>query len=288
MRVEREESSTESAVLVVGDLPFRIQHRLAIGDTCNLYHCTADKGRAMRASVFKIARDVSDNARLITATNRLRRLYETDERLLPFLPRVSASLQYRGPAEAEARAAAVLTYHNGIRSPNDLYSLEEVRQSYPRGLEARDMAWMWRRLLTVLAYVHDQQIVHAAITPAHVMIEPKEHKLVLVGWGAAAFTAAPALGRPASYRAWFDDADTILPALDIKTAAQTMLLLLGQRLHRPPSIDAALLRYFDRCLKPAGPANAWQLLSDFDRLIEVLWGPRQFRPFAMPPRPPRP
>ena len=288
MRVEREESSTESAVMYVGDLPFRVQHRLAIGDTCNLYHCTADKGRAMRASVFKIARDVADNARLLSATTRLRRLYETDKRLLPFLPRVSASLQYRGPAEAELRAAAVLSYHESIRSPDDLYSLEEVRQSYARGLEARDMAWMWRRLLTVLAYVHDQQTVHGAVTPAHVMIEPNEHKLVLVGWGAATFTAAPALGRPSSYRAWFDDTDTMLPAVDIKTAAQTMLLLLGQRMHQPPPVDAALLRYFERCLTPAKPANAWQMLSDFDKLIEVLWGPRQFRPFAMPPRLPRP
>ena len=30
------------------------------------------------------------------------------------------------------------------------------------------------------------------------------------------------------------------------------------------------------------PADAWQLLAELDELLERLYGPRTFRPFAMP------
>ena len=73
-------------------------------------------------------------------------------------------------------------YHQGISGPDELYSLEEVRAAYPAGIDARDMAWMWRRLLTVLGFVHEQRLVHGCVTPDHVLIEPREHKLVLIGW----------------------------------------------------------------------------------------------------------
>ncbi|MCY0672106.1 hypothetical protein OVX45_27535, partial [Klebsiella pneumoniae] len=54
-----------------------------------------------------------------------------------------------------------------------------------------------------------------------------------------------------------------------------------------PAVDPALRRYFSRCLDPASADErslAWKLLEDFDRLIEALWGPRQFRPLALPPK----
>jgi hypothetical protein len=30
------------------------------------------------------------------------------------------------------------------------------------------------------------------------------------------------------------------------------------------------------------PQSAWQLLEEFDELIEGLWGPRQYREFKIP------
>jgi hypothetical protein len=30
------------------------------------------------------------------------------------------------------------------------------------------------------------------------------------------------------------------------------------------------------------PQDAWRLLAEFDELLERLYGPRTFRPFAMP------
>jgi len=36
-----------------------------------------------------------------------------------------------------------------------------------------------------------------------------------------------------------------------------------------------------------GASDAWKLMEDFDKVIEALWGPRQFQVLTMPPRPER-
>ena len=41
------------------------------------------------------------------------------------------------------------------------------------------MAWVWRRLLTIVGFAHANHVVHGAVLPPHVVIEPKEHKLLL-------------------------------------------------------------------------------------------------------------
>jgi hypothetical protein len=71
--------------------------------------------------------------------------------------------------------------------------------------------------------------------------------------------------------------------LDISMATRCMIDLVGgdaARLEFPRDFPPALTAYFGRCLK--GEPNAWRLLDDFDRLIEALWGPRQFRVLEMP------
>jgi hypothetical protein len=49
-----------------------------------------------------------------------------------------------------------------------------------------------------------------------------------------------------------------------------------------PDADPAIKRHLERAAESNAPA--FKLLEDFDRLIEALWGPRQFRPFTMPQR----
>jgi hypothetical protein len=50
-------------------------------------------------------------------------------------------------------------------------------------------------------------------------------------------------------------------------------------------MEPTLQQFFARCLQTdprRRPQQAWQLLGEFDQLIEALWGPRQFREFRMP------
>jgi hypothetical protein len=261
--------------LVVAGDKFTIRDRLGFGEICNLYRCTIhDKART---GVFKIARTHLANRHVAHEQETLKRLHEADTqgRFVAFLPSLIASAQYAHGAEPP-RLGSILGYQDGIAGPDDLYSLEEVRSAHPNGIDARDMAWMWRRLLSILGFIHQHRLIHGVVTPDHVLIEPREHKLVLIDWcGSVSFGGAPVL-RPQRWRDWIRwdvDAPT---ATDLACASKTMLYLFGS------SIEPAIKRHLERAAESS--TDAWKLMDDFDRMIKALWGPRQFRTFTMPPR----
>ena len=248
-----------------------------MGDLCNLYRC--DLSGSKRGGVFKIARSYRGNPHVAREAETLRRLHEADReaRYAPFLPVHVGSIQYSQDDKEPDRLVNVLSYFEGITGPDDLYSLEQVRAAYPNGLDARDMAWIWRRLLTILGFVHQQNLAHTAVTPDHILIEPREHKLILIAFSAAApFGMLPYLA-PMRWRKWYPSAasGTFVASAqnDLLFAANSMSYLIGK------NVEPGISRHMQR----AGETrDAWKLLDDFDKLIEVLWGPRQFRLLEMP------
>jgi serine/threonine protein kinase len=177
-----------------------------------------------------------------------------------------------------------------------LYSFEEIRDYYVNGIDPKDMAWMWRRLLNILGFVHKHQVIHGAVLPSHVLIEPKDHKLALTGWGYSLRNLAGTVNRlkaiSTTYETWYPEEvfakQPPKPGLDLMMAARCMLYLigadpLGKVSHR--NIEPDLERYFARFLEEIPerrPQDAWTALDEFDRIIEKLWGPRAFRVFRMP------
>jgi hypothetical protein len=293
----------------------RVFERFEYGSVCTLYRCrirpTAATGFAAGEveAVLKLARDARTNDLVAHEAAVLRRLHAAPDadRFAPFLPAVEATAWVRDDPAAPPRRANVLGLDRLIPSPvDDLSTLAQVRAHHRAGLDPRDMAWVWRRLLPVLGFAHDAGVVHGAVLPMHVLIEPREHKLVLVDWCCAAIdparTRTPLLILTGGSGPWYDPAvrrgAPPTPGLDIAMAARCMIELTGgDPVHGrfPAGVDASLQRYFDRCLAAADPGNwsngaagskadARRLLADFDRLIEILWGPRRFRPLDMPPR----
>ena len=287
-----------------GSRTCRVGDRIAVGSVCCVYRCRFPAGAGGRGEVegvFKVARDARANDLVANEADVLRRLHAADPggRFTPFLPAVEASLLLDGDPPSPPRRANVLRAQHAIRSPADeLYTLEEVRAHYAAGLDPRDVAWIWRRLLTVLGFAHAHGVVHGAVLPPHVLIEPREHKLLLIDWCCAADRATSHRGgggplriiSGVEYRGWYPGrarrALTPTPSIDLSLAARCAAYLLGgggaARGRFPPSSEPALRAYFGRCL--AGPGDAWKLLEDFDRLIEALWGRRTFQVLAMPPK----
>jgi hypothetical protein len=260
--------------VALGSLTVAVAKRLAFGDICNLYRATSPQSSG--TLVFKITRSHHSNQHLARELDILRQLLDADDgRFEPFLPNPLGRSTIVQSAGEQPRLATALKYHSEINGPDDLYSLREVRAAHPNGVDPRDMAWMWRRLLTVLGFVHMRGLAHGLVTPDHVLIEPRGHKLVLISWCAAAGFGSPALLVPLRWREWIDPSRRLSSVSDLACASRSMLYLMNS------SVDPAIARHFER----AGTASdAWKLLEDFDRLIEALWGPRQFREFRMPGR----
>jgi hypothetical protein len=241
------------------------------GDIANLYE--HDRG------LVKIARDPADNDLLdreAAALSRLRRA--GDKRFLAYVPALIGCQRRKDPDSGAERRANLISRLDGF------VTLADVHAAYSRGLDPRDAAWMWRRLLVAVGFAHRAGVIHAAVLPEHVLIDPAEHGLVLVDWCyAITQPGGAAVALPAAYADWYPaevrSGEAPGPDLDIWLATRCMAHLMG-RLAPPP-----LTTFARGCTLPGAdrrPSDAWQLLRELDAVLERLYGPRMFRPFTMP------
>lgn len=258
---------------------YHLGAKRAGGDLADLY----DASYGGRRAVVKLARDPADGDLLEREAVALRQLpKDGDGRFLPYVPRLVESFQHKDAGTGTVRRANVMAALDGFST------FAQVREAYPDGVEPRDAAWMWRRLLVALGFAHRAVVLHGGVLPEHVLIHPEEHGLVLVDWCYSVPGCLPANnGRvPAMvdrYADWYPPEvparEQASGATDIYMATRCMLHLMGDKAPKP-------MRSFARgCLLPSQrrrPGDAWRLLEEFDELLERMYGPRRFRPFTMP------
>jgi hypothetical protein len=244
---------------------------LAAGDLADLY--PLDGGSAL----LKVPRSPAHNDLMAAEAAALTRLArDGDARHRAYGPRLRESFTHQDH-DGVRRTLNVLDRCHGF------VSLDEVARAHPDGVDPRDAAWMWRRLLVALGWAHRAGVVHGAVLPAHVLIHPGEHGLVLVDWCYSVAPGLPLSARVARHR---DDYPPEVaakrpatPATDIHLATGTIRRLIGDRMPQ------RMRRFADGCMQAAPrmrPQDAWRLLAELDELLDHLYGPRRFRPFAMP------
>jgi serine/threonine protein kinase len=64
---------------------------------------------------------------------------------------------------------AVQSYREGF------YTAQEILTRHPDGLEPRHIAWMLKRVLTVLGFTHRANYIHSGLTPRNVMFHAENH-----------------------------------------------------------------------------------------------------------------
>jgi hypothetical protein len=186
-------------------------------------------------------------------------------------------------------------------------SLEQIYMGSPSDVPHHNALWIWRRMLTTLFLAHDQGIIHGAVLPCHVMVNPKQidgefNRVVLVDW---------CYSRPWDPRSEHSRVKAIVrrfrglyapeilenlpasPATDIYMAARTFIYLLGGKL--PSDMPSEIAEYFLRCLytQDQRAQNDIQLQQELDKILSRLGLPyydsatkkRIFRPFPYQPQP---
>ena len=260
----------EGRLLTTKRATYRVGGPVASGDIAELRAVDGD------AALLKLPRSPGDNDLLRAEAAALTTLAaDGDPKFRAYAPRLLESFTHEDAGRVR-RTANVIARQRGF------VSLAEVHAAYPGGLDPRDVAWMWRRLLTGLGWAHRAGLVHGAVLPEHVLVHPAEHGLVLVDWCYSAPAGATVPALVARHRVAYPPEVTAkqpaTAATDIFMATGLMLRLL----RKPPD---ALRRFARGCRydKPRmRPQDAWHLLGEFDELIDDLYGPRRFRPFAMP------
>lgn len=143
----------------------------------------------------------------------------------------------------------------------NLADIKSVRDGLGWFIDARDMAWIFRRTLVALGTAHDVGITNGLVALDNLFIRPRDHGMFIFDWSGS---------KPLT------DADRVD---DISMAAQCMELLLDVSPGAPKQITA----FLKGCQVKKLPSAA-QLLGEFDDLLERLYGPRVFREFRLPDR----
>lgn len=179
---------------------------------------------------------------------------------------------------------------NGFLYEPGQYTLEQVHDQHPV-LDARHLAWIFKRLLTVLGFSHRQGKVHGAVLPCHVLIHAANHGLQLVDWGQSVQTGRPIRTLSARYRDWYPaevrENRPAGPPTDLFMAARCLIYLAGgdpvsDRM--PDTVPAPMRRFIETCLLPGmrmRPNDAWKLQEELDELLGRLYGAPMFHPLTM-------
>lgn len=226
---------------------------LAAGDEADLHLATAGGEEFL----LKAARETAANAGLETERRTLMRLLRSARGTTyrHYLPHLVESFVLTDPCPRRV---------NVFRYQPELRTLEEVHEQQP-ALDGRHLAWIFKRLLTVLGFCQQAHLVHGAVLPCHVLLDVSGHGLQLIGWSHSTsagrrlsgmreeYTAAvgvppsggwgvasdqerpspPKGGTPtaADYRGWYpvevQRRQPVGPATDLFLAARCVLYLAG-------------------------------------------------------------
>jgi len=250
----------------------------------NYHACRFNQDGRTRLAQLKIVRDPHDNEFAQNEAAALKSLSQHaahEPGLQAYFPSLLDGFVYQ--ADTAEHHALVFERYTGW------YSLADVRQTYPAGIDPKDMAWVWRRLLSALGFAHKHTWLHNAVLPANIWIQPEQHGLMLTNWSYAG-TSPGASSPPTAQAGWVPPevrmGEPLSPAVDIVMSAKCMLFLLGGdpvNWLYPKTIPGPLKAFFRGTLLPAkrAPQDAWALKAEFDDLIEGLWGQRKFHPFTM-------
>jgi len=165
-----------------------------------------------------------------------------------------------------------------------LVSLKQVRSVYPQGLNPKDMAWIFRRLMMALGFAHSSGLLHLAINLENIWIQPEQHGLVLVEWEPA-IKQGEILSAPINHHRQTVIAPELIEGCQPTTAADIYMAVSCMREIIAEPMPEKLRTFFNGCLfeQPSKrPYDAWEVKEEFDQLLEKLWGARKFRPFAVP------
>ncbi len=251
---------------------------LASDDLANFYAATITDPAASEDVVLKVGRDPGCNDLIAAEALTLRHIAAHAERgFEPYVPRLLDGFSYREATTGVRRTT------NVFAQQAEFVSLAEVRAAYPDGIDPRDAAWMWRRLLVAIGHAHRAGVVHGAVLPEHVLIHPAEHGLMLVNWCYSAIDGGCVPAVIPRYEKWYPPEVTRGerpgPGTDIHLATRCVVALVGAR------IPAPLARFARGCTQTslaARPNDAWEVLAELDETLRRLYGPRTFRPFTMP------
>lgn len=263
---------------------YRVDGRLARGESSDVLLARRDH-RVGERVIAKVLRASTDRDRLDAEWSTLVALSKSEARgnhhftrLLP-QPVTQGEARFGAHGHAGDAFTALYRFESGF-----VHDFNAVRNVYPRGVPATAAVWMYKRVLELLAFIHDSGFAHGAVLPRHLLVHARDHGVRLCG-----FSCAGRIGDVLAARVKADE--LFYPAgmarstalLDIVMAARSILFVLGGDPLRapagtPPEVAAAV----ESDAAGAGASTAMDALAKVDRAARAAFGAPRYVPFDLP------
>lgn len=239
----------------------------ASGDISDVYSATANG----HPYLIKMVRESKHNALLAKDVTALKGFSKLG-RETPYFPSIVESFAVKG------KSVLVMPYEPGF------YTLRQVKDKYPDGVEPKHFAWMFKRLIAAVGYTHQQGLVHGHITPEHFLIHAVNHGGRLIDWTMHLKPGEKITSISAKYKGWYPpevlSKKPVSFASDVYMAAKCGIWLLGETQLIPSEIRGFLKVCVMGSTNPR-PDNAWALHKDFDGILKKVFGEPKYHQFVM-------
>ena len=257
---------------------YKAKPRAEIGDVADLYRVDG------KQALVKVARHHDDNDLLRAEVSALRTLEQIKPPVQDGVPKLLENFYIEGLWKREAN---VITFYPGFLTAQQVHAKMVV--------DAKTAVWMFKRILSLLTWVHHYKLVHGAILPPHVMfypdndgvsgvVDPRKHSIRLIDWCYSVdFTQRTRLS--SWVPAWQDHyAPELLskkfigPPSDIFMAARLIQYLCGK-------LPGAMEKVLMKCLDP-DPAKRYQkageVFEDWKAAAAKEFGTPKWHEFNVP------
>ncbi|PCC68419.1 Protein kinase domain-containing protein [Nannocystis exedens] len=246
---------------------------LGDGDLAALWRAPGEDGDPC---VAKVALAAADNDLLFNEAEVLQRLHAGEARQRDLLPRLHGRF-----FTDDGRAGNLLGLVEGLDGA-------ALRARLPAGVPPEHVLRIARRTLSALGHAHDLGVLHGNIEPAHLIVRPRDHRVVLVDWCYAIVEPART-GQ--GFRAVHDEYSAPevaqrgppTPAADLLSVGRTLAFLLGGdplSLDLPAHVPEPLQRFVRYLARPSRlqrAQDAWDMYAELERIREIVYGPHVFR-----------
>jgi hypothetical protein len=246
-RIEEPPYAPENPRVSIAGVRFCVLGQLARGEHADVLLARRDV-RLTEMVALKIARDGSDHARIGREWSSLGELSKMERDGEVHFKRLLPQRVLQGKVDGSERPASVFRWRSGFH-----WTFEDALAEHKGGVDPRAAVWLWKRVLDVLGWIHQGGWVHGAIVPAHLLIHPRDHGVVLVGWSNAKHGGSP--------------------SDDIAASARAVVGLLGAQ--SGPIAELA------REQSSAPASSAWGVRTLVDEAAHAAFGPPRYHQFRL-------
>lgn len=260
---------------------YEIKDTIASGDVADIYNAVWDgnsyivKASRVPEGIGALKREEEVLKALVTAAGDKKVKYDL------YLPAFCESFSIR-----DRIAKRVNVY----RRQDGFYTLDAVHRRHPQ-LDERHLVWIYKRLLSILGFVHQNGWVHGAICPSHLMVNAENHGIHLIGWGQSVKIKEKITKGSSEFISWYPkevrDKKPVGAATDLYMASLLMIWLSGGDVAtwKPGSQVTPRIASFWKSNLLDSPnmraGDAWELSDEFNKVVESIYGKPRFTHLVM-------